>query len=61
MGVYGMGIKIGYSSASYERAYKQLVCSHCGELLGSYERIEDKEYNDIEGWNYCPYCGSELR
>ena len=30
------------------------------KLLGAYERIGDKEFTDIEGWKYCPYCGMEL-
>lgn len=55
-----MSVKTGYMSGSYEKSYTELVCSYCNKHLGVYERISDKEYNDTEGWNYCPYCGTEL-
>jgi hypothetical protein len=55
-----MAVRSGYVSASHERTYRQLICSHCNNLLGTYERIGDKEFTDIEGWKYCPYCGEEL-
>lgn len=55
-----MGIKSGYSSVSTEREYHQYICSHCEKLLGVYERSGEYIRDDIEGWNYCPYCGCEL-
>lgn len=53
-------IETGFTSAIDKRIYYQLCCSYCGHDLGCYEMIDGKEYNDIEGWNFCPYCGREL-
>ena len=29
-------------------------------MAGKHDETVRKEYNDIEGWVYCPYCGREL-
>lgn len=54
-------IEQGYSFISYERETIDLICSKCSKHLGTYNRVGDKEYDDTKDWNYCPYCGAELR
>lgn len=53
-------ITTGYSSTTGNRIHKSLNCGCCGKHLGSYDWEDGKEYSDIEGWVYCPYCGREL-
>ena len=57
-------VKYGFSSANNERIYHEYVCDYCGKHLGSIEIVYDgnntKEYDDIVGWNFCPYCGDKL-
>ncbi len=36
------------------------MCSKCGHSLGLYEKAGEVEHDDTDGWNFCPYCGSEL-
>lgn len=52
--------KTGYMSTSFEKSITQLLCGRCGSHLGYEEQINDKEYTEIEGWEYCPYCGAPL-
>lgn len=57
-------VKYGYTSFTNERKYSEYVCGCCGKHLGSIEIVYDgnntKEYDDIVGWNFCPYCGDKL-
>lgn len=57
-------VKYGYTSFTNERQYGEYVCECCGKHLGSIEIVYDgnnaKEYDDIVGWNFCPYCGDKL-
>ena len=51
---------IGHCSAYGNKIHHQLICGCCGKYLGSYNIENEKRYNDIEGWVFCPYCGREL-
>ena len=57
-------IKYGYISFTNERKYSEYVCGCCEKHLGRIEIVYDgnniNEYDDIVGWNFCPYCGRPL-
>lgn len=57
-------VKYGYSSCTNERIYHEYICDYCGKHLGGIETINKcdytEEYDDIVGWNFCPYCGERL-
>ena len=53
-------IDIGYSNISENHIHHTIVCGCCGKRLGNYDIEDGKEYNDIDGWKFCPYCGNEL-
>lgn len=53
-------ISTGYSFANKDRIYTQLICGCCGKDLGTHTVEDGKEYNDTEGWKFCPYCGNEI-
>lgn len=53
-------IDTGFISANKDRIYTELVCGCCKKHLGSHLLENGEEYDDIEGWKFCPYCGSEL-
>lgn len=53
-------LKTGYQLSSGEYSVIELRCGHCNKHLGEDETIKDKNYNEIEGWCYCPYCGEPL-
>lgn len=59
-GVDKLAIKTAFFQTSSELEYYGYMCSCCGRGLGAYERIGKEEHDDTEGWNFCPYCGSEL-
>lgn len=53
---------VEYSSANSREIYHSYRCSYCGEHLGEYLHDFNKStvQNDIDGWEYCPYCGEKL-
>lgn len=53
-------IATGYTSINQKGIHHNLICGCCGEFLGNYDMEDGKEHDDTEGWNFCPYCGSEL-
>lgn len=53
-------IKTTFSQVSSELECHGYMCTRCGHNLGTYQRNGEKEYDDTEGWEYCPYCGSRL-
>lgn len=52
--------EMGTVSISYDYEYISYTCSNCGKFLGTYMREGNDILDDIDGWNYCPYCGSKL-
>ena len=56
----GSMVTTEYCSAYGNKIHHQLICGCCGKYLGSYDIEDGKEYNDIKGWVFCPYCGREL-
>ena len=55
-----MAVEVGYSSAHNGKIVHSLVCSCCGKYLGNQEIDNGKEYDDIEEWEFYPYCGHSL-
>ena len=57
-------VKYGYTSFTDKYKYGEYICGCCEKHLGRIEIIYDgnqtKEYDDIVGWNFCPYCGNKL-
>lgn len=53
-------IKIGYSSSTGNRIYRNLLCGCCGNFLGYCNTEDGQQYDSTYGWEFCPYCGREL-
>lgn len=55
-------LDIEYSSANSHDIYHSYRCSYCGKHLGEYLHVfgNGDIQNDIDEWEYCPYCGEKL-
>ena len=53
-------ITTGHNWSHQNNIYQQLMCGCCNNYLGSYDIVDGKEYDEIKGWRFCPYCGSPL-
>lgn len=55
-----MSVEAGSCFMTKESITTMLKCGSCSKYLGDHVIKNGHDYNEIENWQFCPYCGSYL-